>query len=186
MFITFIQSIVTGAPFRVKHHRLVSISLALCLIAQGGAIASDSGRVRAVDGVRCADAEHRGSYGPVIYSANAIERTYATNLLRNDERREIETIRRYIGVNYAKLRFTHLGKRLIVFVSQFGDCDSSAPGYRVLNGYCNEYYEPGEMPNRTHPTPGCLGARRPWYTDDASNKHLSDDPSYWSRKSTSM
>ncbi|MDP9025067.1 MAG: hypothetical protein M3N13_06830 [Candidatus Eremiobacteraeota bacterium] len=92
------------------------------------------------------------------------------------------TIARFVKANGSRLRFTHLGQRLIVYISQFDECETGAPGYRVLNGACNEYDQPGEMPKNTHPMPGCLGARRPWYPGDMNITSLIDDPESWGRK----
>lgn len=178
MFISFVQSRVTRARYK---RTVVSLSscLAALLALLGCERPSTLTNADAVHGIRCSDPERPGKYGPTIYPAAILERADTRVLLRDDERREIRMIRRYIGENYALLHFTHLENRLIVFVSHSGDCFGGAPGYAVLNGYCNEYYEPGEMPNNTHPTPDCLAPRRPWYPKDALNKSLRNDPTYW-------
>ncbi len=50
----------------------------------------------------------------------------------------------------------------IVFDATDGPCEVWAGGYAVLNGACNEYYQPGENPYRTHPAPDCFATNRPW------------------------
>ena len=50
----------------------------------------------------------------------------------------------------------------IVFDATDGPCETWAGGYAVLNGDCNEFYEPGENPYRTHAGSGCLPSSRPW------------------------
>ena len=83
------------------------------------------------------------------------------------ERAMIERVRRY--VHSRTLRFawvdhsTTMGEP-IVFDAYDGPCEVWAGGYQVLNGFCNEYYEPGENPYSTHAAPGgCYRAPpRPW------------------------
>lgn len=53
------------------------------------------------------------------------------------------------------LRFAILDK-LIVFDARHGPCYDVAGGYPVLNGACNEFYEPGEDPTQTKAAMGCL------------------------------
>jgi hypothetical protein len=97
--------------------------------------------------------------------------------LNADERGTIALIRRY--VHSKTLRFAFVGGSMIVFDARFGPCWGVAPGYFVLNGFCNEYYEPGEKPTSTHGIPGpCTGPRRPWKPED---KGLPGDPRAWSR-----
>jgi len=86
--------------------------------------------------------------------------------LNAPERAMIERIRRY--VRSKTLRFawvedsTTMGEP-IVFDAYDGPCEGWAAGYAVLNGACNEYYEPGENPYSTHAVPGCYrSSPRPW------------------------
>ncbi len=53
-------------------------------------------------------------------------------------------------------------RRMIVFDAVQGPCMDDAPGYHVLNGACNEYYEPGETPRWTHGIPSCDITPPPW------------------------
>lgn len=54
----------------------------------------------------------------------------------------------------------------IVFDAFHGPCWPN-PAYEVLNGGCNEIYEPGENPYRTTAAPDCiLSEQRPWLRRD--------------------
>jgi hypothetical protein len=44
---------------------------------------------------------------------------------------------------------------MIVFDAYDGPCEVWAGGYSVLNGTCNEFYQPGENPYHTHAGTGC-------------------------------
>ncbi len=52
----------------------------------------------------------------------------------------------------------------MVYDAVAGVCVDTAPGYPVLNGRCNEYYEPGENPKSTNvvPTWSNEAKTRPW------------------------
>jgi hypothetical protein len=53
-------------------------------------------------------------------------------------------------------------KAFIVFDAVSGPC-VVAGGDPVLNGVCNEFYEPGENPYNTLSSPTCLNPKkRPW------------------------
>jgi hypothetical protein len=53
----------------------------------------------------------------------------------------------------------------IVYDATGDVCTASAFGYAVLNGACNEFYEPGENPYGTMAAPDCFGSEhRPWMT----------------------
>jgi hypothetical protein len=52
-------------------------------------------------------------------------------------------------------------KGFIIFDASDGPC-TTGQQYRVLNGSCNEVYEPGENPYRTFPVPDCFPTKRPW------------------------
>ena len=62
--------------------------------------------------------------------------------------------------------YTRGGREFIVFDATDGACEVWAPGYKVLNGGCNEFYEPGENPYYTHPAPECFpeDVNPPWMT----------------------
>jgi hypothetical protein len=51
----------------------------------------------------------------------------------------------------------------IIFNASDGPCEVWAAGYQVLNGYCNEFYQPGENPYHTHAVPDCSWTK-PWGT----------------------
>ncbi len=55
----------------------------------------------------------------------------------------------------------------IVYDATDGPCTVASLGYPVLNGACNEYYKPGEIPYATFPAPdACYRATpRPWMND---------------------
>ncbi len=53
----------------------------------------------------------------------------------------------------------------IIFDASDGPCLDAALGYPVLNGFCNEFYEPGENPYDTKAAPDCFEpSPRPWMT----------------------
>ena len=80
--------------------------------------------------------------------------------LTDDQRRVLAKIRRYL--HSKTLRFAFVGGSMIVFDARYGPCWDVAPGYKVLNGACNEYYEPGEEPASTFGIPGCYETPPPW------------------------
>jgi hypothetical protein len=131
------------------------------------------------DGVRrglghqCVPYDLMRATGPIIYRVADVGRRGVPKLDKH-ERDEIRTISKFVRSRY--LRFAVLGGDVVVFNAFRGDCVYDAPGYPVLNGACNEYYQPGLDPNVTHPMPGCLGPPRPWV---ASDKGLPGDPSFW-------
>ena len=47
----------------------------------------------------------------------------------------------------------------IIFDETGEPCNGNAGGYRVLNGRCNEFYEPGENPYETRAANGCYGTK---------------------------
>lgn len=75
--------------------------------------------------------------------------------------RERSTVRRFATHANAKtLRIAWVAAisgehGFIVFDAYDGPCETWAPGYKVLNGTCNEYYEPGENPYYSHAVMGC-------------------------------
>ncbi len=50
----------------------------------------------------------------------------------------------------------------IIFDAIYGPCYNGSGGYPVLNGRCNEFYDPGENPYHTLPAPSCFPSKRPW------------------------
>jgi hypothetical protein len=81
--------------------------------------------------------------------------------LNRDESATLARIRRY--VTSATLRIAWVDSsnndKLIIFDARDGPCVGYYP---VLNGTCNEIFEPEETPYHTIPTPECLGTPRPW------------------------
>jgi hypothetical protein len=49
----------------------------------------------------------------------------------------------------------------IIFDASDGPCSTDGR-YMVLNGSCNEFYEPGENPYETKAAPDCIPTKRPW------------------------
>jgi hypothetical protein len=82
--------------------------------------------------------------------------------LQPSEASKVRRIQRY--VNSSTLRIAWVGGEFIVFDAKDGPCETWAQGYSVLNGACNEFYEPGDNPYNTHAGSGCPGAKRPWMT----------------------
>jgi len=135
-------------------------------------------------GVQCIPYGETHPEGPRNYSIFDIGKR-GVPILTKKQRKMLSSIREY--VKSPTLRFTFIYDDLVVFDATDGPCfDGGAPGYPVLNGACNEYYQPGEDPRKTVPAPGCIGPPRPWISSD---KGLPGDPGVWSRahavKSTS-
>jgi hypothetical protein len=85
--------------------------------------------------------------------------------LRPDEARLVARIRRYIrsgDLRIAWLDRATTPNNFIVFDANDGPCEVQAGGYSVLNGGCNELYQPGENPYSTHAGSGCYPVKRPW------------------------
>jgi hypothetical protein len=85
-------------------------------------------------------------------------------VLRQDELATLRRIRAY--VRSKTLRIAWVGgpsrREFIVFDATDGPCEVWAAGYSVLNGGCNEFYQPGENPYWTHAGSGCYPTSRPW------------------------
>lgn len=80
---------------------------------------------------------------------------------------QLRHIERYVhskNLRIAWVDTAHGAKEFIVFNATDGPCEVWAAGYEVLNGDCNEFYQPGENPYHTHAAPGCDGTSRPWMT----------------------
>ena len=79
--------------------------------------------------------------------------------LTQGERAMVVRIQRYIHSKTLRIAWvdhatTHQG--FIVFDATDGPCEVWAAGYKVLNGSCNEFYQPGENPYTTHAVPDCF------------------------------
>jgi hypothetical protein len=114
--------------------------------------------------------------GPVIYRTTDIGKS-GVPALNPQQLHAVKIVARYIKSK--KLRFAIVAGEIVVFYANAGDCTDIAPGYLVLNGACNEYYQPGEEPEYTRPAPGdCRGPPRPWVPGD---RKFPGDPTFWSR-----
>jgi hypothetical protein len=81
---------------------------------------------------------------------------------------EIKAVRRIERIAPSPaLRFAWVQGRdkaeFIIFNASDGPCEVEAAGYQVLNGSCNEFYQPGENPYHTHAVPDCSWTK-PWGT----------------------
>ena len=125
-------------------------------------------------GVQCTPYLSDKPSGPISYTAARVG-TKGVPPVGGPDRQTLALIRRF--VHSRTLRFVYLRDRgFIVFDARYGPCNGAAPGYPVLNGACNEYYEPGEDPTKTHPMSGCVGPPRPWVPSDAG---LPGNPNDW-------
>ena len=87
--------------------------------------------------------------------------------LTPDELHTVAAIARYTRdrhLRFAWLEYATTPRHFIVFDATDGPCEVWAGGYQVLNGACNEFYQPGENPYGTHAVPDCWGPPRPWMT----------------------
>ncbi|HEX3468163.1 MAG TPA: hypothetical protein VHT05_08815 [Candidatus Elarobacter sp.] len=105
---------------------------------------------------------------PQSYSANDVGKP-GFPALSADDAATLRRIRRY--VHSRTLRIAWLGpsqpnREFIVFDAPDGGCRVEAAGYGVLNGGCNEFYQPGENPYGTHAGSGCYPMSRPWMTPE--------------------
>lgn len=87
--------------------------------------------------------------------------------LAPDELAMVRRIQRYIHSSTLRIAWvvqSTTPNGFIVFNATDGPCEVWAAGYKVLNGGCNEFYQPGENPYNTHPVPDCYRAdeRPPW------------------------
>ena len=103
---------------------------------------------------------------PESYPADAAGKP-GVPTLTSDELETLHRIRHF--VRSKALRFAWVGGspgEFIIFDAYDGPCETWAPGYAVLNGDCNELYEPGENPYYTHAGTGCYGTPPPWTTPE--------------------
>jgi hypothetical protein len=113
-------------------------------------------------GIECVPYGGRALSPPPSYAVADIGRLGVPVLSRN-QLRLIQRIRRSVKSDH--LRFVwYSPTSFMVYDAVAGACIDTAPGYPVLNGACNEYYEPGEDPQRTNVAPDCTEAAksRPW------------------------
>ncbi len=75
--------------------------------------------------------------------------------------RQMRSLKRFVHpVNAKTLRISWVAEYsgengFIVFDATDGPCEVWAGGYSVLNGTCNEFYQPGENPYGSHAGSGC-------------------------------
>ncbi len=122
-------------------------------------------------GVQCVPYGKTRPEGPRNYSINDLNKAGVPKLSQF-ELDMVRTIQRYVRSKL--LRFAFVGNQFIIFNAKFGPCLDN--DYQVLNGTCNEFYEPGEDPWKTGAMPGdACGPRRPWVPNDPGG----NNPSYW-------
>ena|ERR1017187_8724293 len=101
--------------------------------------------------------KHDPSPAPISYQVSDVGKTRVP-ALNHHEMALLKKIEHY--VHSQTLRFEFITNkldrhRMIFFDAVQGACIGNAPGYHVLNGACNEYYEPGENPRYTVGIPSC-------------------------------
>ncbi len=102
---------------------------------------------------------------PESYAATDVGRP-GFPAMRSDELATLDRIRRYVHSKMLRIAWVDArdGREFIVFDATDGPCEVWAGGYGVLNGDCNEFYQPGENPYSTHAGSGCYPTSRPWMT----------------------
>ena len=152
------------------------LSLAIVVVSEPTMATAGKSRDMHRAGIQCTPYGESSPQGPRNYAVSEIGKRGVPALKKN-QLKMLSSIRKY--VRSSTLRFTFIDDDLVVFDAVDGPCfDGGAPGYPVLNGACDEYYQPGEDPRKTVPAPGCIGPPRPWI---ASDKNLPGDPGVWSR-----
>lgn len=150
--------------------------LAACVHVEGGSrlesLNSRTLQFKSTLGSRCVPHGETTASGPASYLVSDLGKAGVPALTLADRSSSL-AITRYVHSRY--LRFTNLHGRFIVFDAPLGPCLYAAGGYRILNGLCYEFYEPGLDPTSARFSDGCLGPSRPWVVHDPG----SPDPSYW-------
>jgi hypothetical protein len=163
-----------GSAFR--NFSIVGLSLAIVIVAEPTMTNAISSHGVHQSGIQCRPYGENSPQGPRNYSVAEIGRR-GVPMLTSSQLKMLSSIRKF--VKSTTLRFSFISGDFIVFDAIDGACfDGGAPGYPVLNGACNEYYQPGEDPRKTVPAPGCIGPPRPWISSD---KGLPGDPRVWSQ-----
>ena len=147
---------------------------ALALAVRGlpaATAASEFRQVKITDGIQCTPYGETHAAGPRSFSIGSIGKA-GVPPLNLVELAIVRTIERFVRSKTLRFVFvpwpephrklTRPGLEFVVFDARGGPCADFAPGYEVLKGVCNEYYEPGENPFRTHAMSGCLGTPTPW------------------------
>lgn len=99
---------------------------------------------------------------PQSYSVRDIARPGFPHLTRV-EATLVERVAYYVKsktLRISWIRSATTNKRFIIFDAIYGPCGGN--GYVVLNGECNEIYEPTDIPFHTVPVPNCFAIKRPW------------------------
>jgi hypothetical protein len=84
--------------------------------------------------------------------------------LTSKEAALVKRVRHFVAsetLRIAWIDYATTPKGFIIFDALDGPCGTSRP-YGVLNGSCNEIYEPGENPYETKAAPDCFPTKRPW------------------------
>ena len=86
--------------------------------------------------------------------------------LAPDELAMVRRIQHYVHSRTLRVAWVRSTTKngFIVFDATDGPCEVWAAGYKVLNGRCNEFYQPGESPYNTNAVPDCFprDAHSPW------------------------
>jgi hypothetical protein len=113
-----------------------------------------------------------GVLRPVSYRVTDIGKP-GVRLRAPSDRKMLRRIRHYF--NPPTLRFLYAESEFVGINAAYGPCYDAAPGYKVLNGYCNEVYQGSWF--GTGAIPECWNPRRPWIPDDTGR----GDARYWER-----
>jgi len=149
--------------------------VAFQLAANGGpALVSFSNGVRNGAGFQCASGR-----GPIIYRVADIGKPGVPRLSRMQEVM-IASIRKYVlspALSFVRGGDAPSTPDLIVFNPISDLCRNIAGGFAVLNGSCNQEYQPGENPNAIVPTSGmCVMPPRAWMKEPGWQRFA---PPFW-------
>jgi len=126
-------------------------------------------------GVQCVPYGETKPDGPVMYLVDDIGKPGVPRPNAQDAKMLAKILRWY---HTRTMRFTYLplplaGIRFIVFDADDQVCIGDDPGFQILNGPCNAFYNPGNSPTSTTSTDICGGAGtpRPWFPHEAKQYH---------------
>jgi len=100
---------------------------------------------------------------PTSYAGSDIGKKGVPVVMRSDLH-VLHQIQRYVHTK--TMRFIINGEYALFFDAYDGPCIGWAAGYAVLNGGCNEYYQPSGEFKTTYPVPSCMPPR-PWVGTEA-------------------
>ncbi len=150
-----------GLALKVGIVILAGVAAAQCSSVNGSE--HSAGRSTAVTqsyGTQCVPYGGTVPSGPKSYLVKDLGKPDVPRL-SSVQLRTIRAIRRYVASPTLRFTFTDY-QGFTIFDADKGPCLDLAGGYPVLNGSCNEFYEPGEDPTTTSAAPGCLGTSPPW------------------------